>query len=106
MEWIDRNEQDIPLCKDVIVYDNKCDRMNLVNFFKNALVNKDYTHWMYAPEKPIKYISFDEVVRGIKEGKRYLRKEWTGRPWPVHITTSDLISAVDITAEDWYEVKE
>lgn len=67
-------------------------------------------------EEPVRLLSFMEVVKGLKEGKTYRRKEWPNPNYSIkHFDIGIMIAsgssawyayAQDFEATDWIEVKE
>lgn len=64
-----------------------------------------FSHWIPAPEGPVKLLKFGEVIEGSKSNKKYQRVGWNTHDdgWPLSID-GDLLSLRDIQAEDWIEV--
>ncbi len=63
-------------------------------------IGRGYTHWMPAPEGPVKLLEFSEVVVGIKFGKKYKRQYGT----QILCNLDSQVSIRDTQQSDWVEV--
>lgn len=65
-------------------------------------------------EEPDKLLSFQEVVKGLKEGKKFRRKEWSNKDYFIFCSPAGIASPAhcaahlhpeDFEANDWVEIK-